>query len=277
MPHGYPPPAYPPTYPFSLQPSFPQPYPPQPPHQPAFYGAPPQPTSFAAPYGAAPPPIGLGYPPQPPQPGMPPGHLAAPAFTHPAGPSVQMDSFGLPMVPGDAPVQYAQSFRVEEKVVSATRDSFIVRDQQGTTRYKVDGQFSIHERKIMKDVHGQTLLKLREARLKMREKITLFNNRNIALITLQKASAIQIGTKRVHGFLGGQVAGSPAIIITGNSNNTHFRILNAQNQEIADIRRRKFSLKNMLTDQDTYDVMVNFGSPALICFITVAIDEIYED
>lgn len=198
-------------------------------------------------------------------------------FTHPAGPSIQMDAYGLPVIPGDAPVQYPQTFRVEEKVVSASRDSFIVRDQTGISRYKVDGHVSFHERKVLKDAHNQTLLKLTEARFKLKEKITLYNARDVALITLQKSSAIQFGSKRVNGFLGGQPTGPPAIVITGNSNNTHFRIVNAQNQEIADIRRRKFSLKNMLTDQDTYDVTVNFGSPALICLITVAIDEIYED
>lgn len=278
MPHGYPPPAYPPAYPYTLQPTFPQPYPvpPGPPGATPFYGAPP-PAGFPPPYPAAQPFGGQPPPPSHMQMGMqppPPGH----GFVHPAGASVPMDNFGLPVVPGDAPVQFAQSFRVEERVVSTSRDSFIVRDQQGTTKYKVDGQIiSINERKIMKDVHGQTLLKLREARLKMREKITIFNARDVALITLQKASAIQLGTKRVNGYLGGQPAGSPAVIITGNHNNTHFRMVNAQNREIADIRRRKFSLKNMLTDQDTYDVTVNFGSPALICFLTVAIDEIYED
>lgn len=188
-----------------------------------------------------------------------------------------MDSYGLPQVPGDAPLQYPQTFRVEEKVVSATRDSFTVRDQQGALRYKVDGHFSINERKVIKDMHGQVLLKLREARLKMREKITIFNASNIALLTLQKTSAIQIGSKRVNGYLGGHPSGTPIVVITGNHNNTHFRVMNAQNQEIADIRRKKFSWKNMLTDQDTYDVTIHFGSPALVCFITVALDEIYED
>lgn len=161
--------------------------------------------------------------------------------------------------------------------MSATQDSFVVKDAQGSVRYKVDGSFTVHERKVLKDIHGQTLLKIREARLKMREKITISNASNVPILTLQKASAIQIGSKRVNGYLGGQTSGSPAIIITGNHNNTHFRVASAQNQEIANIRRRKFSIKNMLTDQDSYEVTVNVGSPALVCFIAVALDEIYED
>lgn len=184
--------------------------------------------------------------------------------------------FGLPIVDGDAAVNHERTFRVEEKIVSATRDSFIIKDHEGIQRYKVDGLFSITERKVMKDANGRVLLKLKEARFKIRDKITIFNSGDQPVLTLRKASAIQIGAKRVNGFLGDRMTGAPIIVITGNGSNTKFHI-KANDREVAEIRRRKFSLKNMLTDQDTYDVTVRVGSAALICFVTVALDEIYED
>lgn len=202
-------------------------------------------------------------------------HYGQPVQAHVG--NVAIDSVGLPQVPGDMALQFPQTFTVEEKVLSASRDSFFIKDQNGAMRYKVDGSITIHEHKTMKDMHGQVLLRLREARLKMREKITIFNASNLPLMTLQKASAIQIGSKRVHGFYGNRITGNPAIVITGNYNNTHFRITNAAGAEIASIRRRKFSFKNMTTGQDTYEVMINQGSPAFVCFLTVALDEIYED
>lgn len=174
-------------------------------------------------------------------------------------------------------MSYAQKYRVEEKIVSTTRDSFNIYDQNGTIRYKVDGLLSINERKVIKDMSNNVLLKLKEARMKLRDKITVSNAHNIPVLTLQKASAIQIGSKRVNGYLGGRVGGLPALVITGNHNNTRFHVVNSKNMEMADISRRKFSLKNVLTDQDTYDVTIHCGSAALLCFITVAIDEIYED
>lgn len=191
---------------------------------------------------------------------------------------LQVDPYGLPQVPGDVLVQWPQTFKVDEKALSVSRDSFVIKDQQGSVRYKVDGQFaSIHERKVLKDANGQVLLKLKEARLKLRDVITISNASDVPLLTLQKASAFQVTTKRTNGYLGGHPSGTPVCVVTGNFGNTQFKIVNQQNQELASIRRRKFSAKNILTDQDTYDVTVNMGSPALICFITVAIDEIYED
>lgn len=129
----------------------------------------------------------------------------------------------------------------------------------------------------MSDIHGQALLVMRESRLRIRDRVTIFTPTNVPLMTLQKTSPIQIGTKRVHGFVGAYPKGNPDVVITGNHNSTHFRIMNSQNQEVGTVRRRKYSLKNMLTDQDTYDVNVQGGSPALICMMAVGLDEIYED
>lgn len=192
-------------------------------------------------------------------------------------PNLQMDSCGLPQVLGDVTLQFAQTFRLEERNMSATRDSFIVRDSAGTLKYKVDGSFTVNELKTLKDVNGMVLLKLREARLTMRHIISLYDATGVAVMTLQKASSFLVGSKRVHGYLGSHPSGIPAIVITINHNNTLFKITNSQHQEIATIRRKKFSLRNMISDQDTYDITVIVGSPALICLITVALDEMLED
>lgn len=205
-----------------------------------------------------------------------PGYTG-PHYTHPVAQGVQSDQYGLPVVQGDMVLQYAQTFRVDEKVASITRDSFFVRDTSGRFIYKVEGSFTIHEMKTLRDINGHTLLLLREARLRIRDRITILSPTNVPLLTLQKTSPIQIGTKRVHGFIGAYPKTTPDVVITGNHNSTHFKILNAQEQEVGVVRRRKYAAKNILTGQDTYEVTVRGGSPALICFIAVALDEIYED
>ncbi|CDF32308.1 unnamed protein product [Chondrus crispus] len=260
---------------YRYTPYYPSSYPPyQPPQAPQQPQQPQQPQPYQPPQPAY-------QPQQPPQ--QPQGYGAAvagytgPQYTHPIAPGVQLDRFGLPVVDNDPPLQYAQTFRLEEKVLSASRDSFSIKDAQGVLRYKVDGSISLHDRKSISDMHGRILLKLREARLHLRDRITIFAPTDVALMILQKTTAIQFGTKRVHGYIGGHIKHAPDLVITGNHNKTYYKIMNSRGQEIADVRRQKFSLKNMLTDQDTYHVTVKAGSPAFVCFLAVVLDEIYDD
>ena len=190
----------------------------------------------------------------------------------------QMDASGLPQVQGDVSIQYPQTFRLEEHLISAGRGSYSVKDMHGEKRYKVESHISLHGEKAILNSENQVLLKLRESRaLEFRDKITIFNPADIPVLTLQQTSAIQMTAKRVHGYLGDETSGPPTIIIAGNHNNTLFHITNEQNIEIATIRRRKYSMKNMMTDQDSYQITINYGSPAMVCLITVAIDEMFED
>ncbi|KAI0564761.1 LURP-one-related protein [Gracilaria domingensis] len=281
MPYALPPPAMPYGVVPYMQPyaQYPSPYA-QPYAMPPYYAPPYAPPAYApSPYASHPgvPQMPLHKPPE----SMHARPQSAPAPTHFSQQLLsvaRVDMYGLPVVAGDPTVTFPQVFRLEEKLLGAIRGAFHARDQQGTLRYKVDSRLaSLHERKVLKDVNGQVLLKLREERLTVRDRITFFSPTNIPMLTLQKTTAVQFGTKRVHGFAGPDTSGTPALIITGDADSTHFRIFNAQNKEVCNIRRQKHTLKNWLTDQDSYDVTVNYGSPALMCFIAVALDEIYED
>ncbi|PXF46352.1 hypothetical protein BWQ96_03851 [Gracilariopsis chorda] len=278
---GYPP-SYPPSYPPY---PYPSPYSPYYPHNPppSSYRLPP----YAA-YASYP---GAYRPPYPAQPQDPQTHAPQTPAQTPSAPyhsqqlysASQLDAYGLPVVPGDLPVTYPETFRLEERLLGTIRGSFVARDQQGTLRYKVESKISVHERKVLKDMSGNVLLKLREARLTLRDRITLFTPTDIPILTLQKTSVVQMSEKRVHGYAGPQPGGTPILIITGNDDKTLFSVYNAQNHLMCSVQRETSSwkhmstYKNMITGKDCYNVTVNYGSPALMLFIAVAIDEIYED
>ncbi|CAN8067132.1 unnamed protein product [Agarophyton chilense] len=292
MPYAMPPGMVP--YSPYMQPYAPYaaPYAPLPQYAPQYapppYAPPPYYSTPYAPHAYAPPPYAVPPVPQrhkPPDLAQPPQHAPQhtpqpapqPAFSQQLLSVAQVDAYGLPVVSGDIPVTYPQVFGLEEKVLGAIRGAFHIRDHQGVLRYKIDSKLSLHERKVLKDVNGHVMLKLREERLRLRDRITFFSPNNVPILTLQKASAVQFKNKCVNGYLGPETTGNPSIIITGNEDNTHFRIFNNQNQEVCNIRRRRATWKNSLTDQDSYDVTVNYGCPALMCFIGVALDEIFED
>lgn len=174
-------------------------------------------------------------------------------------------------------MQLPTLYRLEERLLSVSRDSFLVRDQQGTVLYKIDGKLSIHERKNLKNANGQILLRLREHRVRIRDRITISSPTNVPILTLQKATAVQLVSRKLNCYTGPEPVGNPALVINGD-NDGYFRIVNSQNQEIAIVRKIKGRLKQMMTfGADSFDVTVNYGSPALICFIAVALDEIYDD
>jgi uncharacterized protein YxjI len=314
--YGAPPPGYgvpPPGYAYSpqQQPAYgaPPPQPPAygaPPHQQPAYGAPPPPQPYGG-YGAPPPQQHQpphGYPqhaPPPhqqqwgaPQPGYaahqqqyaaPPGY-GAPGHgqQHMYGSNPQampvpaLGEFGLPLTPGQHTSRYSVTFKVEELVSSATRDSFVVKEMTGAMRYKVDGSFTVNERKTMVDMHGRQLLKIKEARLALRERITISDAHGSPVLTIQQASGAQLGAKTARAYVGGHVSGVPVFTINGNRNATHFRVTSQNGMELAVISRKAGSLKTRLTGQDSYETTVMPSvDQALMCMVTVACDEMWSD
>lgn len=243
------------------------------------------------PYGYAPPPPGA-YGQAPPV-GYPGGHhqpVAAPGMhqSYGANPQAiggmgvtgmpQTGQFGLPVTPGNHVAQFSQTFKVEETVASATQDSFVVKDMHGRTVYKVNGSFTVNERKTMVDMHGKTLLKIKEARMATREKLTISSAQGVPILVVQQNGMAQLGSKTAKAYLGGSASGSPVFSINGNRNATHFRLTDNGGREIAVIARKANSIKHKLTGQDSYETTVMPGvDQALMAMVTVCIDEIWCD
>lgn len=182
------------------------------------------------------------------------------------------------MTAGNHTSQHSVTFKVEEKVTSASRDSFAVKDMHGRSVYAVNGSFTPNERKVLTDMHGRALLKIREARLVLKEKITISSGQNKPLVTIQQNSGAQVGNKTAAAYFGNQARGPKAFTINGNRGATHFRVTGPAGNELAVIARKATSMKKKLTGQDSYEttVMPNVDH-ALMCMVTVACDEIWSD
>jgi uncharacterized protein YxjI len=287
---GYPPQQYPPyPPPPQQQPQQHAGYPPQAYQQ---YPGPPPPQGYlASPQAYGSPPAHGQYPPAPQYGGqLPPPMYGGPNVMHgqagqhnyggnpQAVPMPVLGQFGLPATPGTHTAAFSQTFKVEELVASATQDSFEVKDMTGRLRYKIDGSFTVNERKTMKDMHGRELLKLSEARMAMRERITISGANGQPVLTIQQSSGAQLGAKSARAYLGGHASGAPVFTIEGGRKALNFRVTAANGMELAVITRKAGGLKTRLTGQDSYETVVMPGvDQALMCMVTVACDEIWSD
>lgn len=182
------------------------------------------------------------------------------------------------MTSGNHSSNQSVTFYVEEKVGSATQDSFAVKDRNGRLVYNVDGSFTVNEKKVMKDMHGKVLLQIREARLTVKEKITISSAQNVPVITIEQKSGMQIGNKTAVAYFGNKTKGPVAFTINGDRKATHFRVTGPSGNELAIIARKASSFKKRLTGQDSYVTTVMAGADhALMCMVTVACDEIWSD
>lgn len=196
----------------------------------------------------------------------------------PAGFQAHGGPSSLPLTPGSHTTPYPRTLKVIEDVASATQDSFTIKDMSGTTLYKVEGTFTVSEKKILRDMHGRELLHIKEARMKLREKITISDFQGLPILTVQQAGAFQAGGKKAFGYLGNNTSGNPILVISGDHGASNFRVSGLHGQEFAVIHRKKNSLRHRVTGQDSYETTVMPGvDAALVSMITVAIDEIWAD
>lgn len=266
-----------------------------PPGGPAYGYQQPPPPGYGAPYpGGYPPaqspgypPSGQGYPPasapypggsQPPPPAGPyPGAYPPPGVPGPASAGVELDVDGLPAVTGDVRVTPGSRFRVEEKVIGGGGDSFYVLDAGNQQRYQVDGTAAAGGDKTLKSAAGRTLLQMREEPVRRKERIVILSATGAPLLTLRRVPSMQPGVKRIHACLGAARDGAPNLVITGNKKSTDFEVVGPGDMKVAQVSRKKTTLKKLVAGQDSYGLAVHKGAPALMCAIVVALDEFYSD
>lgn len=186
--------------------------------------------------------------------------------------------FGLPVTPGVQPSFSSSLLRISENVASATRDSFTVRDATGNMLYKIQGSFTVNERKTLRDMNNRALLYIEESRLQMREKITIADCNKRPLLCIKEGGVLVFGSRRATGFLGARPSGVPAVLITRNQGVSQIRISSGRGEEMASVLRRRHSIQHQVTGQDTYEVTIAPGvDSALVSMIVVAIDEVWAD
>jgi len=186
----------------------------------------------------------------------------------------ELNAGGLPPVINDM-LRSPRKLRIEEMVMEASGDSFFVEDFADKKKryYEIEGSKTPDQHKFLKDKKGKMLLQMRQPE----KEFIISDPEDKELLVLVPA---ENGTD-VQGFVrlknDNSTTTTPMLYITGNADATTFEIKNYKGTVIAGVSRAGKSMKKKLTGQDSYVADLFAGSPSLMVFIVVALDEIFSD
>lgn len=184
--------------------------------------------------------------------------------------SKRMDGGGLPTIKNDM-LRSPVKLRIEEKVLDSTGDSFYITDAKKKRVYEIEGSKTVDQHKILRDMEGHLLLQMRHPE---QEYIISDPDGKVLLMLVQAE-----GGKDVHAFVrtNNNTTTTQLLDISGNAGASIFQVKNSAGTVIAGISRASKSIKRIFTGQDSYVADIFAGSPALMAFIVVALDEIFAD
>lgn len=174
-------------------------------------------------------------------------------------------------------------FKIKENVFSFSGDSFsIKRTDTGEAVFKVKGNaFSFKDSKSLYDMHGNPIYKMVESIISLRGRMQILDAATKRpVITLRKKGFIPgFGNSTISAWRGDTDSGSPYIEVKGDIFRKDFTIKEvATSRIVATVRRRSFTLSNILLEKDSYVLRVEPGvDAALIVFFVIAVDEQYRD
>lgn len=291
-PQGYPPPGgYPP--PAGGAPSgYPPPggYPPPSSSAPGGY---PAPGRYPPPGGGAPgsyPPAAGGYPPA----AYPHEQLASGgggdaqrflghgASHHVTGHAPAASARGRPVAAGAHIFPHPETFSVKEKVLSASGDSFNIKDASGRLRYLVDGTtFTMRQRKRLLGPAKEPLLGMSQERMSLRSRMVISDSTGRPAVTLRKRGFVSgMGNSTVYAWWGSDPdAASPFLEVKGDVFKKSYTITEVgSGAQVGTVKRHALSFKNFVTDKDDFTLTVQPGYDcALMVMLVVALDEMYTD
>lgn len=211
----------------------------------------------------------------------------------PAGHAGATGSTGAPMQRKGAPLMSKQAarfvlrqateFKLQEKAFSLSGDSFSVkRVDNGEAFFKVKGNaLSLKDSKALQDASGNPIYKMTEALLTMRGRMNITDAATKqTVMTLRKKGFIPgFGTRTIQAWAGSSDEGDPYLEVKGDFFRKDFTIKEvATGTTLATVKRKSFSLSNIVLEKDTYVIRVEPGiDTALMVFFVVAADEQYRD
>jgi len=161
--------------------------------------------------------------------------------------------------------------RIEEKVLDSTGDSFYITDAKKKRVYEIEGSKTADQRKDLKDMDGHYLLQMRHPES---EYIITDPEGKVLLVLVQN------GKHDVHAIVrtNNNTTTTQLLDISGNAAASIFQVKSTgSGAVIAGISRASKSIKRIFTGQDSYVADIFAGSPALMAFVVVALDEIFAD
>lgn len=178
-------------------------------------------------------------------------------------------------------LQQATEFKLQEKAFSLSGDSFsIKRVDTGDAFFKVKGNaLSLKDSKTIQDMNGNALYKMSEAMLSLRGRMTIVDPATKQpVITLRRKGYLPM-SKTIHAWVGGEDVTEPYLEVKGDFLRKDFKITHpATGKVLASIKRKPFTLSNIVLEKDTYIIRVEPGlDTALLVFFVIAVDEQYRD
>eukprot|EP00177_Eucheuma_denticulatum_P002155 GFKZ01003846.1.p1 GENE.GFKZ01003846.1~~GFKZ01003846.1.p1 ORF type:complete len:273 (-),score=38.78 GFKZ01003846.1:1017-1835(-) len=174
-------------------------------------------------------------------------------------------------------------FKLKEKYFSLSGDNFSIKDvATGQPAFNVKGNaFSFKDSKSLFDVNGNAIYKMTESILSLRGRMQITDsNTKQPVLTLRKKGFIpMLGTSTIQAWRGPTDDGEPDLVCKGDVFRKDFNIKDGHTgATLASVKRKSFTLSNILLEKDTYIIRVEPGiDAALMVFLVIAIDEQYRD
>lgn len=174
-------------------------------------------------------------------------------------------------------------FKLQEKYFSLSGDSFNIKNvATGEPVFKIKGNaFSFKDSKALYDIQGNAIYKMSESILSLRGRMQITDPATKQpVITLRKKGFIpMLGTSTIQAWRGPSDDGEPDLECKGDFFRKDFTIREkATGRPLATVKRKSFTLSNILLEKDTYIIRVEPGTDAaMLVFLVIAVDEQYRD
>lgn len=166
--------------------------------------------------------------------------------------------------------------------MSASGDSFNVKDAAGRLRYLVDGTtFTMRQRKRLLGPAKEPLLGMSQERMSLRSRMVISDSTGRPAVTLRKRGFVSgMGNSTVYAWWGSDPdASSPFLEVKGDVFKKSYKITEVgSGAEVGTVKRHAMSFKNFATDKDDFTLTVQPGYDcAFMVLLVVALDEMYTD
>jgi len=168
------------------------------------------------------------------------------------------------------------AFSMKEKIMSLTSDAFDVKDENGKIHYKMRGKFfTLHKRKLLEDGNGHELGELEHQILTLHRCIKIQDKKGKTLATAKTHAILQLHAN-VDVWLSDKDSGDPDVKIQGSVFSKEYTLKNKDEEVIAQVSRKIFTMRNFLTHNDTYALYVAANVDcALMVSLVVCLEEMF--
>mmetsp|Transcript_565 Transcript_565/g.1919 ORF Transcript_565/g.1919 Transcript_565/m.1919 type:complete len:201 (+) Transcript_565:106-708(+) len=173
-----------------------------------------------------------------------------------------------------------KSFVLEEKIgLSMTSDSGKIYDEHGQKVFLIKGKhMTLHDSVWLRHVDGTNILGLKKKLLSLHATTNIVTPDERVVAVVKKAHVMQIKAS-ASVYIGGDDSGQPLLAISGGFRAKNLTITHLPSGiVIAAVQRKQFTMKNIIFDQDTYNILIAPNVDiAFILMLCIVVDEMFND